>query len=80
MSNTQSDRNGEDSFALPRRRKILVTGFGLAAASLLPRVPARAQSQAGQPTNGATSTQSPLRSTPGGRRKLGLLEVSSVKI
>lgn len=80
MSNTQNDRNVEDGFALPSRRKFLVTGLGAAAASLLPRVPARAQVQAGQPTNGAASTQSPLRSTLGGRRKLGSLEVSSVGI
>src|SRR5687768_16847554 len=78
MSNTQNDRNGPDGFALPSRRKILVTGLGLAAASLLPRVPARAQPQGGQPTNGVTSTQSSVRSTPHGRRRLGSLEVSSV--
>ncbi|MBI4657269.1 MAG: aldo/keto reductase [Verrucomicrobia bacterium] len=39
---------------------------------------ARAQAQTGQATNAATPTQSPLRSTLGGRRRLGSLEVSSV--
>lgn len=48
--------------------------MGLAAASLLPGIPVRAQAQAEQPTSGATSTSSSQRST----RRLGQLEVSSV--
>lgn len=80
MKKTQNDRNREDGFALTSRRKFLVTGLGLTATSLLPRVPIRAQSPAGQPANSVASTQSPLRSTSGGRRRLGSLEVSSVGI
>ena len=78
MSDTRNDRTGENDLALPSRRKFMVTGLGLAAASLLPGIPARAQAQAEQPTNGTASAQSPLRSTPRGRRRLGSLEVSSV--
>ena len=80
MKNKQNDRIRDAGFALPGRRKFLFTGFGLAAASLLPRVPGIAQAQVGRPTNAATSRQSPLRSTSGGHRRLGSLEVSSVGI
>ncbi len=78
MSTTLNDQTGENGLALPSRRKFLATGLSLAAASLLPSIPVRAQAQAEQPTNGATSTQSSLRSTPGWHRRLGSLEVSSV--
>jgi aryl-alcohol dehydrogenase-like predicted oxidoreductase len=78
MSKTRNDRTGENDLALPSRRKFLVTGLGLAAASLLPAIPARAQAQAEQPTNRNRSGPSPLRATPNGRRRLGSLEVSSV--
>lgn len=78
MRNTLNDFDREHGPAMPDRRNFLGAGLGFTAASLLPRVPARAQTQAGQPANGATSTQSPLRSTPGGRRRLGSLEVSSL--
>ena len=78
MRSTLNNLDRAHGQVMPSRRKILVTGLGLTAASLLPRVPARVQAQAAQPANGATSTQSPLRSTPGGRHRLGSLEVSSV--
>ena len=80
MKNTQNDRNGEDGFALRSRRRFLVTGLGLTATSLLPSIPIRAESRARQLANSVASTQSPLRSTSGGRRRLGSLEVSSVGI
>jgi aryl-alcohol dehydrogenase-like predicted oxidoreductase len=56
---------------VPDRRKFLVTGAGVAAASLLTRLPALAQAQPG-PTAAATTATGPAR------RKLGALEVSSV--
>lgn len=78
MSSKHNDQTGENDLPLPSRRQFLTTGLGLAAASLLPSMPARAQAQAVQPANGASSTQSSSRSAPLGRRKLGTLEVSSV--
>ena len=68
MDNTRNDLVPEDGHALPGRRQVLRTGTVLAAASLLPRNVA-----AGQPTNEATPTLE-------GRRRLVLLEVSSVGI
>ena len=68
MSNEQNDRNGADGRALPSRRGMVVKGLGLAAAALLPRAPARAQTPASRADGG----------TIGGRRRLGALEVSSV--
>jgi len=78
MSNTLNDQAGENNLTLSSRRTFLATGLGLAAASLLPSIPVRAQAQTEQPANGTTSTQSYQRSTPLGRRKLGSLEVSSI--
>ena len=78
MSHAKHDRNGEDGISPPSRREILLTGLGLAAASWLPRLSVRAYAQAGKPTNEATSTQTVVRSAPGGRRRLGALEVSSI--
>ncbi|WP_136513205.1 aldo/keto reductase [Geomonas edaphica] len=74
MSNTQNGQAEENDLPLPGRRQFLATGLGLAAASLLPSMPARAQGQATQPASGASSAHS----TPLGHRKLGTLEVSSV--
>jgi len=68
VSNEQNDRNGADGRALPSRRGMVVKGLGLAAAALLPRAPARAQTPASRADGG----------TIGGRRRLGALEVSSV--
>lgn len=78
MNNTQNDRHLANDLALSSRRKVLVTGMGLAAATLLPHSPARAQAQAAQPNNGTPSAQSPLRSISGRRRRLGSLEVSGI--
>lgn len=75
MNDSQNDRNEENSLALSSRRKVLVTGLGLAAATLLPHIPAQAQT--GQSSNRTSTAQNPLSSTIG-RRKLGSLEVSSV--
>lgn len=74
MCNTQNGQTEENDLPLPGRRQFLATGLGLAAASLLPSMPARAQGQAAQPASGAGSAHS----TPLGYRKLGTLVVSSV--
>ena len=70
MSETRKDRHGEHGPAVPDRRQFLVTGAGVAAASLLTRIPALAQAQPG--TAAATTGTRPAR------RKLSALEVSSV--
>jgi aryl-alcohol dehydrogenase-like predicted oxidoreductase len=62
------DRIGEHGPSIPGRRKFLVTGAGMAAASLLARL---AQARPA-PTAAATTATGPAR------RKLGALEVSSV--
>jgi len=78
MDKPRKDQPEEKDLALPSRRKFLATGLGLAAASLLPSLPAKVQAQAAQPAQGATSAQRSSRSTPIGCRKLGPLEVSSI--
>jgi aryl-alcohol dehydrogenase-like predicted oxidoreductase len=64
---------------MPDRRTFLFAGAGVAAAALLARIPAVAQTQTKQGTSGAASAP-PLPSEPLGRRRLGSLEVSSVGI
>ena len=59
---------------MPDRRKFFVAGAGVAAASLLNRIPAVAQAQ----VVGTTGTGSPQQRLRPGRRRLGALEVSSV--
>lgn len=78
MSNTRNDLDKEHGLTMPDRRDFLVTGLGLAAASLLSHIPASAQSQqAGGPARGgAAAGKGQLTKTD--RRKLGSLEVSSV--
>ena len=86
MSDTRNDFISEDGPAMPSRRQVLGAGLALAAASLLPRVPATAQNRAGQAPGGyppaGTSGASALGGSAGsevvGRRRLGRLEVSSV--
>lgn len=74
MSETRKDEQGERGPAMPGRRKFFVAGAGVAAASLLNRIPAVAQAQA----LGTTGTGSPQQHLRPGRRRLGTLEVSSV--
>lgn len=57
------------------RRKFLIAGAGVAAASLLLRVSAAAQVQAGQSSTGGTDARQPSTL---GSRKLGALDVSSI--
>ena len=72
MNKTQNDFNQEDGPASLDRRQLLGAGAALAAASLLPRIPAQAQNQ------GATSAGTTPQTAPLGRRRLGALEVSAV--
>jgi aryl-alcohol dehydrogenase-like predicted oxidoreductase len=74
MSNTPDEQTVDNDLALPSRRKFLATGLGLAAASLLPFIPDKAQAQTGQ----TSSVAMPVLSAPRGRSRLGSLEVSSV--
>lgn len=80
MNNTRNDLNREDGPVLPGRRQVLKAGIALAAASLLPRHTALAQTPTGQPTSEATPTPTPSPQffTLSRRRRLGSLEVSSV--
>jgi aryl-alcohol dehydrogenase-like predicted oxidoreductase len=78
MSETRKDEQGEHGLTMPDRRKFLVTGAGVAAASLLTRIPAVAQAQPGPTAAATTGTGSPQQGLRPGRRKLGALEVSSV--
>ncbi|MBE9193553.1 aldo/keto reductase [Gloeocapsopsis crepidinum LEGE 06123] len=69
----QKRKDGKHSPALPNRRTFLGAGVGLAAASLLSRLSASAQSSpANRPADGDSSP------TLEGRRRLGTLEVSAV--
>jgi aryl-alcohol dehydrogenase-like predicted oxidoreductase len=68
MNDEHKPSPASDHADMQHRRQFLTLSAGLAAASLLPCVPARAEAQARQPTSAATI----------GRRKLGKLEVSSV--
>jgi aryl-alcohol dehydrogenase-like predicted oxidoreductase len=78
MSSKRNDLDREHGPTMPGRRDFLVTGLGLAAASLLSRTSVSAESQqAGQPARGSAATDKG-RLTTTDRRKLGSLEVSSL--
>lgn len=74
MNNTQNDPVLEGGPAKLDRRKFLIAGAGVAAASLLPHVSVHA-GQSSPETKGADT---PPQTAHIGRRKLGTLEVSSV--
>ena len=71
-NNTRNDLVPEDGPTSISRRQVIGAGVTLAAASLLPRVSARAQGQNAPNTN-RTPQHAPL-----GRRRLGTLEVSAI--
>ena len=71
IPNQSVEENGSISL---NRRQVLSAGIGLAAVSVLPRLPAIAQNQ-----NAPGATAPPHTATIG-RRRLGTLEVSSVGI
>lgn len=78
MSEALDDQPAQHGPAKPDRRKLLATGAGMAAASLLGGMTAGAQAQVGQPSFGATGPANPQQPLALGRRRLGALEVSSV--
>lgn len=79
MSTIHNTRSSEDAPAMPGRRKVLVAGLGLAAASMVTAVAGCAPIQATTTqTQNSTGATSPQKFTLQGRRKLGTLEVSSV--
>lgn len=78
MKNKQNDSVREGGPAMLDRRKFLIAGAGVAAASLLPHISATAQVQSGQSSPGGTDAGSSQQPTRQGRRKLGELEVSSI--
>jgi len=78
MSNTQNDHAQEACPAILNRRKVLLAGAGVAAASLLPHVFTAAQVQAGQTSPGGKNASRPQQPSSLGSRRLGGLEVSSI--
>ena len=79
MSTIHNTRSSENAPAMPGRRKVLVAGLGLAAASMVTAVAGCAPIQATTTqTQNSTGATSPQQFTLQGRRKLGTLEVSSV--
>ncbi|MHC1698923.1 MAG: aldo/keto reductase [Geobacteraceae bacterium] len=78
MNNTEYDHVRETGPAMLDRRRFLIAGAGVLAASLLPHVSAAAQVQAGQNSLGGTGAGSPHPPSSLGNRRLGALEVSSI--
>lgn len=78
MRNTLNKRDREHRPALPDRRDFLVTGLGLAGASLMSTIPADAQPQqaSGPSRSGAVTDNSQLTKTE--RRKIGSFEVAPI--
>lgn len=75
MNRTHNDEVQETGPAMPARRTFLLTGAGIAAASMLPHVSAAAQVHARKSTKADADAQKP---TNLGNRRLGTLEVSSI--
>lgn len=78
MNSTQNNHAQEDSPAMLDRRKFLIAGAGVAAASLFPHISAAVQAQEGHSSIGSTGSASPQQTTSFGSRKLGKLDVSSI--
>ena len=81
MDKLRNEPIRENGPAMPDRRKFLAAGLGLAAASLLTRMPTGAHAQqAGQAAGaqGAPGANSPQQAAPKERRRLGSLEVSAL--
>lgn len=78
MNNTQNDHDREGGPAMLDRRKFLVAGAGVAAASLLPHISTAAQVQEGHSSFGSTGAGRPHQPSSLGKRRLGELEVSSI--
>jgi len=78
MNDTQDDHVREGNPFMLDRRKFLIAGAGVAAASLLPHVCAAAKVQAGQTSLGGTGAGRAQQPPRLGNRRLGALEVSSI--
>lgn len=78
MNNTQNDNIQENGLAMLDRRKFLIAGAGVVAASLLPHISTAAQAQEGQNSQRGAGAGGPLQPSNLGNRKLGALEVSSI--
>jgi aryl-alcohol dehydrogenase-like predicted oxidoreductase len=78
MNNTQNDHILETGPAMLDRRKFLIAGAGVVAATLLPHVSAAAQAQEGHNSHRGTGADSPHQPSSLGNRRLGALEVSSI--
>jgi len=78
MNTTQNDHVQETGPAMLDRRKFLIAGAGVIAASLLPHVSAAAQVQEGHNSQRVTGAGSPRQPSSLGNRRLGALEVSSI--
>jgi hypothetical protein len=78
MNNLTNDPVKENGPHQPDRRKLLITGLGLAATSLLTRVPANAQTQRAGQSAGSQGANSLQQTGQTERRKLGSLEVSAL--
>jgi len=78
MSNKKNDHQREGNPAMLDRRKFLIAGAGVAAASVLPHVSDAAQVQSGQQSLGSSGTNNSRLPTRPGNRRLGKLEVSGI--
>src|SRR5687767_483231 len=78
MSETPKDQHGERGPAMPDRRKFLVAGAGVAAASLLRCNSLSSASPGAQATAATTGAGRAQQSLRPGRRSVGRLEVSSI--
>lgn len=76
MNKTQNDTAQESAPATLNRRKFIIAGASVAAASLLPQ----GSVQAGQNPPVTKGEDNPRQTAPIGHRKLGTLEVSSLGI
>jgi aryl-alcohol dehydrogenase-like predicted oxidoreductase len=78
MNNQRNDPVNKNGPHQVDRRKLLVAGLGLAATSLLTRVPANAQTQQAGQTPESQGAHSLQQTGQTERRKLGSLEVSAL--
>jgi len=78
MNNTPDDHVRESGPAMPDRRKFLIAGAGVVAASMLPHVSVAAQVQEGHNSHRGTDAGSHQLPSSLGNRRLGVLEVSSI--
>jgi aryl-alcohol dehydrogenase-like predicted oxidoreductase len=78
MNSTQKHHDRDGGCTMLDRRKFLIAGAGVAAASLLPHVSNAAQAQEGHSSLESTGAGRPHQPSKLGTRRLGSLEVSSI--